>query len=156
MLGNSQDAMSCPVNRLLEICIVKDNVRALSTEFKSDVLEVALGSSFHNLSANDGRASEGDLIDTIVLADGLTSDWPVSNDEVKDTRGEANFIDHVSDHESGQRGKLGGLHDNGVSGSKSGANLPAQHQDCEDKYVILPALRGEQIAEGTYEGSSRG
>jgi len=156
MFGNSLDAVRCPVNGLLEVCVVEDDVRALSTEFKGDALEVALGSGFHDFSADENRTGEGDLSDTMVFGDGLTNDWSVSNDEVKDTRGEASFADHVSDDESGQRGKLGRLHDNGVSGGKGGANLPAHHQDWGGKYIRQPALWREQIAEGTYEGNSRG
>jgi hypothetical protein len=124
--------MSCPVDGLVEVCIVEDNGRTLSTELKGDILEVALGSSLHDLPADEGRASEGNLFDTRVLGDGLTDGRSVPNNEVEDTRGEASFANHIGGDESGQRGQFGGLHDDGVSGGESGADLPAQHHDCEN------------------------
>jgi len=156
MTGGLQDAMSCPVNGLLEIRIVEDDVRALSTQLEGNVLEVALGGGLHNLPANEGRTGECDLLDTVVLADGLTDGVSVSDNEVEDTRGEANFTGHVGDHESSQGSQLGGLHNDDVSGSESGADLPAQHQDWGNKYIGQHARRRGQIGDGTYEGSSRG
>ena len=92
---------------LVEICIIKDDVWALPTN----------------------------LLNTVVLADGLADGQPVSDNEVEDTRREAGFTEHVGHHESGQGSQLGGLHDDGVSGCESGANLPGPHQDCESKGI---------------------
>ena len=121
--------MSCPTNGLVEICVVEDDVRALSAKLKGNILEVALRSGLHDLPANDGRASERDLLDAVVLADCLTDGVSVSDNKVEDTRGEAGFADHVSGHESSQGCHLGGLHDDSVPGCEGGANLPGKHQD---------------------------
>ena len=121
--------MSCPVNGLFEIRVVEDDGWTLSTELESDVLEVTLGSCLHDLPANEGGTGEGDLLDTAVLADGLANALSVSDDEVEDSRREAGFVDHLGHHESGEGSELGGLHNDGVSGGESGADLPAYHQD---------------------------
>ena len=132
---DSQDTVGRPVNGLVEICIVKDDVRALPAEFEGDILEVGPGSGLHDLPAYEGRTSKCNLLNAVVLADGLSDGRPVSDNEVEDTRRDAGFAEHVGRHESGQGSQLGGLHDNGVSGSESGANLPGPHQDCEGKYI---------------------
>ena len=121
--------MSCPLDGLVEIRIVEDDGRALSTQLKGNILQVALGSGLHDFPADEGRTSERDLFDTAVLADGLTDSISISDNEVEDTRRETDFTDHVGDHESGQGSQFGGLHDDDVSGSERGADLPAQHQD---------------------------
>jgi hypothetical protein len=156
-MGHPLKAMGRPIHCLVKICIVEDNVWALSTEFKGDVLEVAPSRGLHDLSASEGRTGEGDFIDMGVLADRLTNGVPIADNEVKHTRGETSFVDHLSGHESGQGSKFGGLHDDRVSGGESGADLPAPHQDY--KYVRQRVRRREcvaQIAEETHEGSSRG
>jgi len=156
MTGDSQDTVSCPTNGLLEVGIVKDDVRALSTQFECDILEVALGGGLHNLPADEGRTGERDLLDPVVPADGLTDGVSVSDNEVEDARGEADFADHVSGHERGQRGQLGGLHDDCVSGGESGTDLPAEHQDWEGKIRRTTRSMKRKIGKGTYEGSSKG
>ena len=128
---HSQDTMCSPVNGLVEVCIVEDDSRTLSAELESDVLEVAPGRCLHNFPADEGRACEGDLLDVRVPTNRLTDSRSISIDEIEDTGGEASFTNHVGGHESGQRSELRGLHDDDVSSGESGANLPAQHQDCK-------------------------
>ena len=140
--------MSSPVNRLLEIRIRKDDSRTLPTKFESDVLEVALRSGLHDFPTDEGRAGERDLLDGGVVGDRMTGNGSVSDDEVEDTRGEAGFVNHFGGHKSGQRSHLGGFHDDGVSGSESGANLPTQHQDCERRWVRTSVLLRERMQEG--------
>lgn len=152
--GGSQYTMSRPVDRLVEVCVVENDIRALSTELKGDVLEVTLSGGLHDLPADEGRTSERNLLDTTVLADGLTDGVPVSDDKVKDTRGETNFVHHRSGHESGQRSQFGGLHHDGISGSEGGADLPGPHQDC--KGGGRSGKKFDEEGEGTHEGSSRG
>ena len=135
MSGDSQDTVGRPVNGLLEICIVEDDVRALSAKLKGDVLEVTLGCGLHDLPADEGRTSECDLLDATVFADRLTDSVSISDNEVEDTGREASFADHVSGHESGQGSQLGGLHDDGVSGGESRTDFPAPHQDCEHEDI---------------------
>ena len=148
--------MSCPVDGLIEVRVVEDDGRTLSTELEGNVLEVALGGGLHDLPADEGRASEGNLFDTRVLGDGLADGRSVPNNEVEDTRGEASFANHICSDEGGQGGQLGGLHDDGVSSGKSGADLPAQHHDCEN--IDIKAMRsvGEVDCEWNLRGKFQG
>lgn len=57
----SQDTVSSPVDSLIDVGVVKDDVGALSTEFEGDVLQVGLGGSLHDFATDKGRAGEGDL-----------------------------------------------------------------------------------------------
>jgi len=79
-----------------------------------------------------------------VLANRLTDGVSISDNEVEDTRGEPGFLDHPSGHERGQGGQLGGLQHDGVSGSESRADLPAQHQNYEHEHVSRCIPRGEK------------
>jgi len=147
--------MSCPVDSLIEICVVEYNVWALSTKLKGDILEVALGGGLHDLSADEGRTGEGNLVDTMVLGDGLTNSISVSNNKVEDTRREASFTDHVGDHEGGQRSHLGGFHDDDISGGESRADLPAPHQNYGgDEGQTTGLMRGghERTVRGKFQG----
>ena len=67
-----------------------------------------------------------------MLADRPTDSVSISHNQVVDARGEASLVDHLSRHESGQWSELGGLHDDGVSGGKSRADLEAPHQNYKD------------------------
>ena len=130
--------MGHPVNGLVEICVVtagKYNVQALPAEFEGDILEIGPSSGFHDLPADEGRTSKGNLLNAMVLADGLTDSRPVSDDEVEDTRRDAGFAEHIGRHESGQGSQFGGLHDDGVSSAESGVNLPGPHQNCAGKGI---------------------
>ena len=123
--------MGRPIDRLVNIRIVEDDVWALPAKFESDVLQVALGGSLHDLPTCEGRTGEGDFLDTGMLGDRLTDRIPISNHEVEDARGEASFTNHLGHHESGQGGKLGRLHNDGVPRGQSGTDLPAPHQNYE-------------------------
>lgn len=145
--------MSGPVNRLIEIRISKDDSRTLPTKLESDVLEVALRRGLHDFPADEGRASKGDLLDGRVVADRMTGNGSISDDEVEDTRGEASFANHISGHERRQRSQLRGLHHDSVPSSERRANLPAQHQDCTRTRVrISVSLRGRKNARGKFQG----
>ena len=53
--------MARPGDGLLHVRIIKDDVGALSTELESDLLQVGLGGSLHDLTANESATSECDL-----------------------------------------------------------------------------------------------
>lgn len=138
---------------MLEIGIVVDDVGRLSSEFESDLLQVGLGGSGHDLTTNSGRTSEGDLLDLEVGRDGGTDSVSVSSDDIDDTRGE-DLSDERASESGRQRGRLGGLrnstslssraksprsqrerethlHDDRVTHSESGTELPREHEERE-------------------------
>ena len=54
LVKDSLDAVRCPINCLVNIRIIEDDVWALSAEFEGDVLEVAPGGSLHDLPSGHG------------------------------------------------------------------------------------------------------
>lgn len=92
---NSQDAMRSPCDGLVQISIVEDDVWALSSKFESDLLEVALRSSLHDFTADEGRPGERDLLDVGVRGEGATGNAAVPGDDVDGTRWEPSFVDEL-------------------------------------------------------------
>lgn len=118
------DAEVDPGDGLLDVGVVEHDVGGLAAELEGDLLEVGAGGSLHDLAADDGGAGEGNLVNVHVGGDGGTGDLAEAGDEVEDTGREAGLLDEVGEDESGQRGLLGGLHDDGVTGGQGGADLP--------------------------------
>lgn len=140
-----------PVNGLLDIGIVEDNVGGLATKLEGNLLQVGLGSSLHDLAANNGRTSEGNLVDVHVGRDGGTSNPAEAGDDVENARGETSLLNELSKDESRERGLLGGLHDDGVTGGESGADLPGKHEEREVPGDDLTADT-ERLLPGVVEG----
>ena len=55
--------MGSPVDGLLEVGVVEDDVRGLAAELESDRLQVGLGGGLHDLATNKCAACECDLLD---------------------------------------------------------------------------------------------
>lgn len=117
-----------PADGIVNVCVVEDDVGALSTELEGDLLQVRLGGGLEDLAANDGGAGEGNLVDVHVGGDGGTGNTAKARDDVDNTGGETSLDDEVADVESAERGLLGGLHDNGVTGGQGRADLPGKHE----------------------------
>lgn len=77
--------MTCPVDSLIEVSIIEDDIWALSTELESNIFQVTLSSCFHDFSADQGTSSESDLFDFHVGRDGGTDGVSVSGNEIEDT-----------------------------------------------------------------------
>lgn len=140
-----------PVNGLLDIGVVEDNVGGLATKLEGNLLQVGLGGSLHDGAADNGRASEGDLVDVHVGGDGGTSNPAETRDDVENTRGETSLLDELSKHESRKRSLLSGLHDNSVTGGEGGADLPGKHEKREVPGDNLTA-NTERLLPGVVEG----
>lgn len=140
-----------PVNGLLDIGIVEDNVGGLATKLEGNLLQVGLGGSLHDLAADNGRASEGNLVDVHVGGDGGTSNPAETGDDVENARGETGLLDELSKDESRKRSLLSGLHDDGVTGGESGADLPGKHEEREVPGNDLTA-NTERLLPGVVEG----
>ena len=146
---NAQDAVGGPRDGLVEISVIQDDVRALSSEFQGHILQVALRSVLLDLPANDRRTSERDLIDIHVLRDRSTGSLSVAIDDVYDTRWEASLVEELCDAKSRERRELRWLEDDGVSGRECGAKLPGEHEEREipgndlpdDANTLVPRVR---------------
>ncbi len=60
-----------------------------------------------------------------------TDSVAVTREDVNDTLGETSLLDNRAHADSGQRGKLGRLENDAVSGGESGAELPGEHEERE-------------------------
>lgn len=126
-----EDTEVGPRDGVVDVGVVEDNVRGLATQLKSDLLQVALGGSLENHTTNQGRTSEGNLVDIHVARDSSTGDTAEAREDVNYTRGEASFLDELGGIETRQRGLFSGLEDNDVTGSDGRSNLPGPHQKRE-------------------------
>ena len=93
--------MDGPVDGLLDVAVVKDDVRALAAELEGDALEVGLCRGLHDLAADERATSEGELqfqsvraltegrtraylVDVHVRAHGRADGVTIADDEVDD------------------------------------------------------------------------
>lgn len=74
-----EDTLSGILDSFLEVGVLKDNVGALTTELKCDLLDVGLGSLLHDLSADGRGTSESNLVDGWVTRKGITDGLTVAN-----------------------------------------------------------------------------
>lgn len=126
-----EDTEVGPRDGVVDVSIVENNVGRLATQLKGDLLEVALGRSLEDQTANLGRTSEGNLVDVHVVRDGVTSNTTQARDDVDNTLGEASFLDQLTHVQTRERGLLSGLDDNGVTSGKRRGDLPRPHEDGE-------------------------
>jgi hypothetical protein len=81
---------------LFQISIVKNDVGALSSELQAHSFQVTVRSGFGDLSANQGAASECNLIDTVMLSDVLTHSLSITIDNVKNAGREPGLLDQFT------------------------------------------------------------
>ena len=126
--------MNGPRHGLVDIAVVEDDVRALSTELKGDLLEVRVRRSLHDLATDEGAAGEGDLLEVHVVADVVTDRVSVSVDNVYNTGWETCFEYELGGEESREGSELRGLKDDAVAGGEGGAEFPGEHHHCWQKF----------------------
>lgn len=120
-----------PVDGLLDVGVVEDDVGGLATKLQGNLLQVGGGGSLHDLSADNGGAGEGNLVNVHVGGDGSTSNLAETRDQVEDTGRETSLLDVLSEDEGRERSLLGSLHDDGVTSGQGRANLPGNHHQGE-------------------------
>jgi hypothetical protein len=116
-----------PVDRLLEVRVIKDDIRALAAKLERDVLEVALRRHLLDLTPDDRRTGESDLVDIGVRREPGANGCAVAGEHVHDTRREAGLLDERAHEQRRQRRELGRLEHNCAAGRERGPNLPAHH-----------------------------
>lgn len=126
-----EDTKVGPGDGVVNVSVIEDDVGRLATQLQSDILEVALGSGLEDGTTDHGGTSEGNLVDVHVAGDGGTGNTTETRDDVDHTRGEASLLDELTHVQTGERGLLGSLHDNGVTGSHGRSNLPRPHEERE-------------------------
>lgn len=126
-----EDTKVGPRDGVVNVGIVEDNVGGLAAQLEGDLLQVTLGSGLEDHTANEGGTSEGNLVNVHVAGDGGTGGATETGDDVDDTGREAGLDDQLGGVQTRQRGLLGGLDDNGVTGGDGRADLPGPHEQRE-------------------------
>ena len=142
-----EDAEVDPRDGVFDVGVVEDDVGGFATEFERHFLQVGFCRGLHDGAADYGGSGEGDLVDVHVRCDGLkemlvqqfpqlpgygsgltgTGSLAEPRDDVDNTGWETSFLDESCGVESRQWSLLGGLEDDGITGSHGRANLPRQH-----------------------------
>ena len=120
-----------PRDSIFDICIVKDNIRALATELQCNLLQIRASSRFHDLSTNNGRPSESNLVNVHVGRYSSTCDFAEAGKDIDDTRWETSFFDEFGSVESAEGSLFGRFENNDVATGDGRANLPSPHEEGE-------------------------
>ncbi|CAB5042434.1 unannotated protein [freshwater metagenome] len=79
-----EDAVDDAFNRLVNSCIIKDNIGGFSTEFESDFL-IRPGNCLRNVATHFSGTSKRHLVD-VWMIDECTSGLASTSDDVDDAR----------------------------------------------------------------------
>ena len=118
-------------DRRVDIGIVEDDQRRVAAELKAHLLQRA-GALAHQNAADLGRAGEGHLADTVVVAQRLADGRTVhAGDDIDDTRGDAGALGQLGKRQRRQRRLFGGFQHTGAAGGDSRGDLAGDHRDRE-------------------------
>jgi hypothetical protein len=122
-----EDALRGVLYRLVEVRVVKDDVRALASELERHLFQVRLGRRLHDLSADGGGSGERDLVDAGVGREGVAHGGSVADDDVDDAGGDAGLLEQLGHVQGGERGELGRLDHDAAAGGEGRRDLPREH-----------------------------
>ena len=120
-----------PRDGVFDVGIVEDNVGGFAAQLKGDLLEVGFGRSLEDGSARHSGAGEGHLINVHVGSNCSTTSLAEAGEDVDNTGWEACLLDERAGIQTRQRGLLGRLQENGVTGGNGRADFPCPHQQWE-------------------------
>lgn len=120
-----------PVDGLFEIGVSEDDVGTLASELEGDLLQVGASSRLHDLSADNGGTSEGNLVNVHVGGHGSTGNLAEARDDVDDTWWETSLLHKCGGNKGREGSLLSSLDYNGVTSGDGRANLPRQHEKGE-------------------------
>ena len=128
-----------PRNRILDIRIVEDNIRALATKLQGDLFQVRASGRFHDLPANNGRSGESDLVNIHVGRESSAGNLAETGDDVDDTGWETSFFDKLGGVEGAEGSLFGGFENDDVAAGDGRANFPGPHEEWEIPWDDLRA-----------------
>lgn len=122
----THDAGVSPLDSLCELTVIEHQSGGFATRLESDILQ---GTSclLHDLTAGDGGASEGHLVNIWMLDDGGPGILAIAIEEVDHAGRKTSFLDQVGKVENTQRSLLGGLQYDRVSARQCRSQFPADH-----------------------------
>ena len=86
--NDPQESTGSPLNRLVQIRIVKDDGRTLATKLKRNIFQVSLRRSFQDLATRECASCERNLFDFGMLSNRLTDSPPYARSYVSDSKRE--------------------------------------------------------------------
>jgi hypothetical protein len=113
-----------PRDSVLEVGVWENNIGRLSSKLESDLLQVTLGRSLQDLATDQGRTSEGNLVNIHVRGDSGTGNTTETRDNVDNTRRETSLLNKSGSVQSRERSLFSSLENNSVTSRNSGTNLP--------------------------------
>ena len=149
LTGVGEDGEEGTVDRLVEIGVREDDVRALAAELEGDLLD---RSRRKLQDAPPGRrlAGEGDLVDAGMSGERLADLLAGTGEDVHHAIGDARFATDLAQHHRGDRGGAGRFEDEGVAGGEGWGQLPGGHQQREIPGHDLGA-DADRLAQGVVE-----
>jgi len=126
-----ENTESGPTNRGVDVCVVKDDVGALSTKLEGDVLEVRRSGSLHDVTTNKSRSSECDLFNVHMRGNRGADGVSVASNKVDNTSRQASLLEQRDNPQRAQGRKLAGLDDDSVTRRERRCELPREHQEGE-------------------------
>ena len=129
--------MERAVDGVFHVAVGEDDVRTLAAQLVGAALERLGGVALDQLGRID-VAGEGDLVDVGVDDHRVAGRLAHAVDDVDDAGGEAGLLGEGRDAEGGQRGLLGGLHDDRVAAGERRPPLPRKHEEREVPRDDLP------------------
>ena len=103
--------MSSPTNSLIQISIIKNDIRTLPSQLERDRFQIGFSSRFHDLTPYEGASRERDFFDLHMGRDGGSGGGSVSGEEVENAWRETGFLDQCAHADGCEWGEFGGLNE---------------------------------------------
>ena len=150
-------------DRVVEVGVREDDVRALAAQLERDALD-RLRAEPHDLAARLRRAREGDLVDARMADEVGARGGPVGRDDVDDARREPDFGRELGDPQRAQGCLRVGLQHDGAPGRQGGRQLPGRHRQrvvprddlAGDADRLLQRVEEERAADRVRASGDRG
>ena len=114
-------------DRVVEVRVGEDEVRALAAQLERDALD-RLRAEPHDLAAGPRRSREGDLVDTGMTDEVGACRGAVGGDDVQDARREPDLGRELRDPQRAERRLRVRLQHDGAPGREGGRQLPRRHR----------------------------
>jgi hypothetical protein len=139
-----------PLDSLVNIGILKDDIRTLPTQFQGNLLQPRRP---HDFLAHGGGSSEGNLVDTRVSHQGRTGRFSEAREDVHDAGRKPRSFDEGAEDESREGSLFGGFEDDGVSAGQGGCDFPgcSNTSECYEGGKFLGG-GVQNMARGKFQG----
>ena len=130
LAGVAEDRLDRPVDGVVDVGVLEDDVRALAAELERDRREVRRRRR-HDVLAGGRAPGEGHPVDPVVTGERRARRCPVAVDDVEHAGREAGLDRQAAEQGHGCRGVLARLDDAGVAPRDRRRDLPRRHHQRE-------------------------